>query len=406
MTADRRWRILMLAPLSPWPVNNGSKVRMFHLARLLSQRHDVTLLAQSPDGPDAAGHLAAELPGVELTVVHCAAQSSRPIRAVRALFGRLPLHVSEARDARMSQAVTDASAHPYDVLHVFHMTMVQYVSQARARFSVYDPMGNETLYMERMIAAAPWLWAPFLRMNMTRVRRYEAWAASRCDAVVSVSELEAEYFRRFARPDARVVTIPIAPDTAQLLALEPLAAARPVVLFSGSLDWFPNTDAAAFLVRSIWPEVRRARADAELWLAGKDPTPEIRKLGRTAGVKVIANPDSMLPLLQSAAVVVVPIRTGSGTKIKTVEAMAAGKAIVATTLGCEGWDVQDGTHLRRRDEPGEFARAIVNLLDNAGERARLGAAARALVRERYTAEGMVARFEALYASGLLRAGAA
>ena len=406
MTPSRRWRILMLAPLLPWPVNNGSKVRMFHLARLLSKRHDVTLLALSPDAAGAAEQLAAELPGVELKVVRCAARSSRPIRAVRALLGRLPLHVSEAQDVRMSQAVADVSRRPFNVLHVFHMTMVQYESSARAEFSVYDPMGNETLYMRRMIAAAPSLWAPFLKMNLTRVRRYEAWAASRCDAVVSVSGLEAEYFRESARPDALVVTIPIAPDTTRLLALESDNAGFPVVLFSGSLDWYPNIDAARFLVHKIWPEVRRSRADAELWLAGKDPTPEIQELARTAGVRVIANPGSMLPLLQSAAVVVVPIRTGSGTKIKTIEAMAAGKAIVTTSLGCEGWDVLDGTHLRRRDAPGEFANAIVDLLENPAERARLGAAARALVRERYTAEEMVGRFEALYAAGLVRAGAA
>jgi len=406
MTSNRRWRILMLAPLPPWPVNNGSKVRMFHLARLLSKRHDVTLLALSPDGANAPDQLVTQLPGVELNVVRCAGRSSKPLRAVRAIVGRLPLHVSEASDVRMSQAVADVSTRPFDVLHVFHMTMMQYASDARAQFSVYDPMGNETLYMERMIATAPWAWTPFLTMNLWRVRRYEAWAASRCDAVVSVSQAEAEYFRRSARPDARVVTIPIAPDTAQLLGLESDAADRPVVLFSGSLDWYPNTDAARFLVQKIWPAVRRARADAELWLAGKDPTSEIHELARTPGVRVIANPDSMLPLLRSATVVAVPIRTGSGTKIKTVEAMAAGKAIVATTLGCEGWDVQDGTHLRRRDAPDEFASAVVDLLENAVERARLGAAARALVRERYTAEGMVAQFEALYASGLVRAGAA
>lgn len=395
----------MLAPLPPWPVNNGSKVRMFHLARLLSKRHDVTLLALSPDGANAPEQLATQLPGVELKVVRCGARSSRPIRAVRALLGTLPLHVAEAWDVRVAEAVADLSVRPFDVLHVFHMTMAQYTSYARAQFSVYDPMGNETLYMERLIGAAPGVWAPFLKMNLRRVRRYEAWAASRCDAVVSVSQTEAEYFRRSARPDAPVMTIPIAPDTSQLLGLESGAADRPVVLFSGSLDWYPNIDAARFLVRKIWPAVRRARPDAELWLAGKDPVSAIQALAH-GGVKVIANPDSMLPLLRSAAVVAVPIRTGSGTKIKTVEAMAAGKAIVATTLGCEGWDVEDGTHLRRRDAPGEFASAIVDLLENAGERGRLGAAARALVRERYTAEGMVAQFEALYASGLVRAGAA
>lgn len=406
MTARSRWRILMLAPLPPWPANNGAKVRMFHLARLLGCRHAVTLLVLAPGGGTAAEPLAAALPNVEVSVVQASARSSTPIRALRALLGREPLHVTEAWDRRMAQAVTEASKRPFDVLHVFHMTMAQYAPYATARLSVYDPMGNESLYMERMIASAPRWWAPFLAANLRRVRRYEAWATSRFDAVVSVSDLETEYFRRAARADALVSAIPIAPDTTHLLALEQPPADRPVVLFTGSLDWFPNIDGARYLVQHIWPLVISRRPDAELWLAGKDPTAAVLDLGRTAGVTVIPNPHSMLPLLRDAAVVAVPIRTGSGTKIKTVEAMAAGKAIVTTTLGCEGWEVENGTHLRRADRPVEFADALVGLLGDPAERSRMGAAARTLVRERYTAEGMVDRFEALYAAGLARAGAA
>ncbi|HXG70626.1 MAG TPA: glycosyltransferase family 4 protein [Gemmatimonadaceae bacterium] len=406
MSGPKPRRILMLAPLAPWPANNGAKVRMFHLARLLSRRHAVTLLVLAPEGQGVTDPLATALPGVEVRVVPSAARSPRPMRAIQALVGRQPLHVSEAWNPRMAAAVAEESRRPFDVLHVFHMTMAQYVTYAKAPLLVYDPMGHEALYMERMIASAPRLWAPFLKANLRRVRRYEAWATSRFDAVVAVSDLEAAYFRQAARPDALVATIPIAPDTNQLLALEATGADRPVVLFTGSLDWFPNIDAARYLVQQIWPLVIRARPDAELWLAGKDPAPDVRELARAAGVSVVANPDSMLPLLRDAAVVAVPIRTGSGTKIKTVEAMAAGKAIVTTTLGCEGWDVADGTHVRRADGPEEFARALVALLGDPAERARMGTAARNLVRQRYTADGMVERFEALYTAGLARAGAA
>jgi glycosyltransferase involved in cell wall biosynthesis len=133
---------------------------------------------------------------------------------------------------------------------------------------------------------------------------------------------------------------------------------------------------------------------------------EIRRLESIPGVTVIANPPSMFPLLHDAAVVAVPIRTGSGIKIKTIEAMAAGKAIVATELGCEGWDVADGIHLRRADGAASFANAVVELLQDASARRRLGTAAQQLVRERYTIERMVDQIEAIYRTGLASVGAA
>ncbi len=390
--------ILMLAPLAPWPVNSGSKVRMFHLARALGTRHRVTLFSlRTPS--NARREMEAHLPAVDLRSVGSPPSGRRASAVLRSVRRGEPLHVSEAwsRDAAASLAQFKRQ---FDVVHVFHLTMVQYLPFVQGGLRVYDPMGDETLYMERLARTAPRAWRPFVRWNLGRIRHYESQAVAAFDSVLSVSPLETPHFQRAARRGATVVTVPIAPDTSELLKLVPSEGTAETVLFGGTLDWFPNIDAARFLARDVWPSVRTRFGDARLMIAGKDPVGQVRELGTLPGVTVLANPSSMIPLLRDAAVVTAPIRTGSGIKIKTVEAMAAGKAVVATGLGCEGWDVTDRVHLRRADTPAAFAEAIVELLRDPAARRRLGSAAQQLVREKYTVDRMVQQVEEIYCGGL------
>ena len=395
--------ILVLAPLPPWPVNSGSKVRMFHLTKALSERHRVTLLSMRTSAA-AAADLRRELPNVDLRSVD-GPPNQRSLRSLlRSVRRGEPIHVAEAWSPRAAGEL--AQLDTYDVVHVFHLTMVQYLTFVRRRFAAYDPMGDESIYMERLSRTVSAARRPLVRWNLRRVRAYEALATRAFDAVISVSAVETPRFERNARPSATVATVPIAPDTTELLKMAPTVGSAPTVLFGGTLDWFPNIDAVGFLAKDVWPTVRQRLPSAQLIIAGKDPVDDVLRLESTTGVTVVANPPSMFPLLRDAAVVAVPIRTGSGIKIKTVEAMAAGKAIVATHLGCEGWDVVDGVHLRRADSASEFAQALIDLLGDESARRRLGTAAQQLVRERYTIDRMVGAIEAIYYSGLATAGVA
>ena len=404
MIGRRPLSILMLAPLPPWPVNNGSKVRMFHLARSLAARHRVTLFSlRCPS--DAKASVEQQLPSVDLQGVDGPPQGVGPISILRSVRRREPIHVAGAWSAEAAERLGRIGG-GFDVVHVFHLTMTQYLPFVRARLNVYDPMGDESVYMERLSRTAPVLWRPFVIWNLRNVRVYETRAIHAFDCVLSVSAVETPRFQKAARPGAQVATVPIAPDTGELLKLSPSEGAGQMVLFGGSLDWFPNIDAARFLAKDVWPLVRAKVPSAQLCIAGKDPVDDVRKLEEQPGVTVLPNPASMLPLLRDAAIVTAPIRTGSGIKIKTVEAMAAGKAVVATSLGCEGWDVRDGVHLRRADTATAFAGSLIELLSDGQARRRLGVAAQQLVREKYTLERMVTRVEELYETGLATAGAA
>lgn len=157
------------------------------------------------------------------------------------------------------------------------------------------------------------------------------------------------------------------------------------VLFAAHLGYLPNVDAVHYLAEKIWPEVRRRKPNARLIVAGRDPHDSLRAIVRsTEGAELIANPKSMKELATRASLTVAPLRLGSGTRYKILESMSWGLPVVSTTLGCEGIDVLDGEHLLVRDDPQEFAEAIVRLMSDTALWRRLRHLGSELVRERYS----------------------
>jgi polysaccharide biosynthesis protein PslH len=149
------------------------------------------------------------------------------------------------------------------------------------------------------------------------------------------------------------------------------------------MDWLPNEDAMLYFVRDVLPLIRASEPTATLSIVGRQPTAAVSRLANVQGVEVTGRVDDVRPHVASAAVYVVPLRIGGGTRLKIFEAMAMGKAIVSTTVGAEGLPVAGGLHLFIADDAPAFAHAVVRLLRNQTERARLGDAARHLVLERY-----------------------
>jgi glycosyltransferase involved in cell wall biosynthesis len=167
-----------------------------------------------------------------------------------------------------------------------------------------------------------------------------------------------------------------------------LPDARPhadVVLFPAHLSYLPNVDAVRFLADDIWPEVRKRKPRARLILAGQDPHASVRAMASAMqGVELVESPKSMDEVAKRASLTVAPLRLGSGTRFKILEAMSWGLPVVSTTLGCEGLDVADGEHLLVRDDPEQFADAMVWLMSDTAMWRKLRYAGRDLVRERYS----------------------
>jgi glycosyltransferase involved in cell wall biosynthesis len=162
-------------------------------------------------------------------------------------------------------------------------------------------------------------------------------------------------------------------------------SSQAVLLFQGGMDWYPNRDAVEFFVRSILPIVRAEVPSIRFVVAGRNPPIHfVEELGANDGIEFTGTVPDMRAYLSAATVVVVPLRFGSGTRIKILEACAAGKPVVSTNVGAEGLGLEGGKEIILADDPAEFARSVITLLRDRSRRNAIARSARAVVVDRYS----------------------
>lgn len=220
-------------------------------------------------------------------------------------------------------------------------------------------------------------------LEAAALKRVELGLLARADLVSVTSERERQLLGQVL-PGVNAVVTPNGVDT-EAFAPDPERAETPGrLILTGAMDYHPNEQAAHYFADTIWPRVRAEVPDATWYLVGLRPPASFGRLAALPGVTVTGPVNETQPYLKAAAVAIVPLLVGGGTRIKILEALAMGKAVVTTALGCEGLDVTSGEHLLVANDPGDFADAVIRLLCDDARRARLGAAGRALVERKYS----------------------
>jgi glycosyltransferase involved in cell wall biosynthesis len=221
------------------------------------------------------------------------------------------------------------------------------------------------------------------------IERAENLLLNTCATHTVASERERqELLARCPGADVQVIPngIDVSSYTLEAIAKAPrhsdLTDTKPTILFVGSMDYHANADAVTWFSRVAWPEIARNNPDLHFVIVGREPTPEVRALGSDR-IHVTGTVDDVRPFYASAVAVVVPLRSGSGTRVKILEAMAAGVPVVSTRLGAEGIEVENGVHLLLADNGQEIASAISRLASSVESRVRLSQAGRALVGRLY-----------------------
>ncbi len=236
-------------------------------------------------------------------------------------------------------------------------------------------------------------------LDLRAWRRYEPAALRQVDAVVCYTDRDCRELGQ-AVPEVTMETIPLRVDLPER-SLDPLGAWPPAVLFVGGFGHLPNVDAAVRLATRIFPRIRALSPDAVLYLVGDKPPKSVARLA-SEDVIVTGRVDDVTPYLDKAAVVVAPLRLGGGTRVKVLEALAAGKAVVASRLAAEGVDAIDGQHLLLADSDEEMAEAAARLLADPAARESLGRSAREWALKALDWGATVAEYEALYRRMLTR----
>jgi glycosyltransferase involved in cell wall biosynthesis len=384
-------RLLFLTETIPFPLDSGGRIKTYHTLRALSREHDVHCHAfvreetQRQFHRDLAGHCAS------LTLHSRPPSRLRELRALVSSYttGKPFLVVRHFDGDVLERLRTACSRQAFDAVYCDHLSMFEYgtklglpmvldahnvefeIVRRHARTLGFSPL--------RLLAEVEW------RM----LRRYERMAYPQCQLIYSVSEIDAQSIRLLGRGFAPVAVVPISVKAADVERLAPLPSA-PELLFVGGLHWPPNADAMIFFIKEIFPEIVRAVPHVHLTVVGRSFESIADRVGHPERVTFAGHVRDIEPYFSRCRVMVVPLRSGSGMRVKILDALARGVPTVTTSVGCEGIDVEPGKHLLVADTPSSFAAAVVRVLGEEDLAQSMSKVGRLLVMERYD-EAVVGR---------------
>lgn len=383
-------RILFFCPHYLWPINTGARLRNFYLANALAQQCSVTLVQLLQPGevpPDSEA-----VTSFEQVLSFRKDKSYTPGKILRGLVGPLPITVlnysSEAVSRRLSKLLEDKA---FDIVQVESIHLFRYLEVIRAApnnpLLLFDWHNVESGLMWRYAEQANLPKRMVARRTAQLLEQVEYKALEVCDAHTVVSEREkAELLKR--NPGATIEVIPNGVDTSFYSHHETGALDQTVqppaltLLFVGSMDYHANIDAVSSFVRDVWPRLSHEFPELHFTVAGRNPPGSVQSLA-SSRVHITGTVRDVRPFYSRAIAVIVPLRVGGGTRLKILEAMAAGVPVISTTLGAEGLDVQNNVHLLLADSAEEMGAAIRSLLQDPARRSQLIESAKTLVQEEY-----------------------
>jgi sugar transferase (PEP-CTERM/EpsH1 system associated) len=394
-------RILWLSAGLLLPLDKGGKLRSWHLLRHLAARHRVTYL-----GFADAGNSEQDLRGMraacdDLHVVPRRDVAKGSLRfyvdAARYLADPLPYAVAKYRSPAYRERLESllAEGGVDAVVCDFLVPAVNMPANTACPSVLFTHNVEAEIWRRHAETTAQPLRRRLLAAQWRRMLRFEGRTLARFDSVLAVSENDRDMFSRlYGTPPQSVHVIPTGVDTEYFA---PEAGVRPDpfhLVFTGSMDWLPNEDAVLYFCTEILPRLRAAEPRVSLAIVGRSPTPAVRRLAEAgAGIEVTGRVEDVRPHVARAALSIVPLRIGGGTRLKIYESMAMGRAVVSTTVGAEGLPLRPGVEIALADDPAAFADEVLRLLRDEGARRSMEQAGLTLVRERYDWSAVAGAFE-------------
>jgi polysaccharide biosynthesis protein PslH len=394
-------RILMITDFLPYPPTSGNPLRTYNLLRRLARANDIWVasLIQSAGEAEAVQRLREFCCGVETAVLGPRGALAQPGQALRYLLAGKPPELRLYRSQELAEKIRRLAGEvAFDVVEIEDSVMATYREdlpeslRSKTVLTFHDVVFNK---FQRIARLEP---KPGRKLRLgwfaAGMRTWEPAAAERFARCITVSEAD----RRLLLSANPRLTIDVAPNGVDTTLYQPLdlpPAESPALLFVGNMDYRPNVDAITWFCREALPQVRRHVAGLELWIVGVNPAAEVRRL-EGPGVHVTGGVADLRPYYQRCTACIVPLRAGGGTRLKILEAMALGRPVVSTAIGCEGLDVADGRHLFIADSPADFAEKCIRLLEDRSMRERMAGAARRRVTERYDWDAIARQVQQTY----------
>ena len=377
-------KILFLSPTVPYPLTDGGRIRVYNLLKQIAQDNEVTLLAleTQPTDADSISHI--QQYGITVHLVEHLHTLPRVSLStlLRAFFRRQPITVARYNVSIYRQKLQELLAsESFDIVHyeMFHTAqfhtesdLPSVLSQQNVDSAIWHRLTDETATIFYKFA----YWT-----QQVAFQRYERVLSPKFDAVTCTSEIDAAIFEKHCPKDI-VKVIPNGVDVNHFTPDSESEDAAHLV-YIGSMDWYPNEDAVSFFADEVLPIIRESVQNVKFTIVGGNPSENVQRLADRDGIVVTGRVPEIRPYFSAASVFVVPLRIGSGTRLKILEALAMGKAVVSTTVGAEGLALKNGEEIMIADEPNHFAEAVIRLLTDPALRKEVGVNGRLRVEQDY-----------------------
>jgi glycosyltransferase involved in cell wall biosynthesis len=356
--------VLVITSELPWPLNTGGHIRSFHILKALSAKFNVRVVA-GVEVADDPGLPALGRNGIR--VVPAFQKKRNPLaeagRVTRSLLTEEP-YVMFNRHNRpaMRQAIRKQLADKTpDVVYLDHLDPLAFRGLFPKVPVVADLHNVYSLLAKRVATERKFPVNVYLHNEARLLGYMEKQLAAAASVLMTVSDTEQDHFQKLGGRNVRLV-----PNGVDCAAFSKYPIGRnldqPTILYLGALSWQPNAKAAEFMTRDVMPRVLAERPDARLLIVGRNPGPEVNALSYLPNVEVHANVPDVGVYLEQSTLMAVPLDSGGGTRLKILEAFAAGLPVVSTPVGCEGIECRHGEHLwvAQRDQ---FADGLLEAID-------------------------------------------
>lgn len=386
-------KILFLSQIVPYPPKGGVLQRGYNLIREIHKYNKIYLMAfVHPEVlnndvliADSRRELEKFCERIEyFTLWPKKSKYHKYAGFLLSLFSPRPFSALAHRSSLFSKNFLEiVKTQKIDVVHVDTIGLAQFIDNAIHVSRVLTHHNIESILMKRRaeVEANPLL-KLYLSQQAKKLETYELQESPKFDVNIMVSDIDTEELKRRV-PDIKTAVIPNGVDTEYFHVQE--TERLQCLIYAGSMNMFANKDAVMYFLKEIWPLIKAKRPDIEFFAIGQNPPQDLLEISQNdPAVHVTGYVDDVRPYIAKASVYVVPLRVGGGTRLKILDAMAMGKAIVSTSIGCEGINVRKDEHILIADDPAEFANMVLALLKNPDRADKLGVAARRLVETRYS----------------------
>jgi polysaccharide biosynthesis protein PslH len=397
--------LLFLSQTLPYPPDGGVKIRTYHVLRILAREFDTTALcffrwkggAFAEDVENSLETLRqfARVEAFPIPQEHSRARLAWDHLRSIATRRSYTVHSYESRAYR-TQLEKLLSTQSFDLVHADSLDLSGYFPRVVDRPLVCVHHDAQSTLLRRRADQEPNAWRrSYLRLQAKLMEEEERRWCPRVTLNVAVSEVDRDAMQHIA-PAAEFAVVPNGVDV-DFFQPRGKVEAQEGVVFVGGTTWFPNLDALRYFHTDVLPVLRSQGMHERVTWVGRASSDEIARF-RGSGIHLTGYVADIRPYVQRAACYIVPLRAGSGTRIKILDAWAMGKAVVSTSIGCEGLRAEDGRNILIRDTPEDFAAAVATVLSDTGLRERLGEEARRTALEEYSWERIGRRMVERYRS--------